>query len=144
MGASIRVSIAAEQTRTRPPETSKPQFPFVCVGGAMANRLVFQNIAPSLTPAQEAAKYFAETQYEAAAIEPPHIPYPAPQPAKQPWTPHRTYIVRQMRQICFDGKRTGSRNVTRQRRTRYRRAPERRRPGVSLGHGGHLAKWGLS
>ena len=62
------------------------------VGEALAEYPILHNIGPFLAPTQEAANYLAKMQYEAAAIEPPYGPYPAPQLAKRPWGPRKAEI----------------------------------------------------
>ena len=79
-----RLLITAEQPRTQMPKQTKPSFPGVCVGEAVATHPTMNNVAGQLMSAQEAVNFVTRLQHVAAAIAPPYTPRPAPQPAKEP------------------------------------------------------------
>ena len=83
----IRVLITAKRPRAQMPKPLGPQFPDACAGGALAKRPISHNIGPILMPALEEASYFARLQYDAAAIGPQFIRFPAPQLMEQPGAP---------------------------------------------------------
>ena len=59
---------------------------------AVAKHRALNNISDQLMPTQQAVYLFTNLQNGAAAIAPPHTPYPAPQMAKEPWFPRKTEI----------------------------------------------------
>ena len=91
----VRKMIAAKQPRTQMPKPAKPQFPEVNIGSTLqCLGSGWEEIGRGLMPSQEAANYFAKLQYEAAATEPPFIPYPARDITQEPWAPHALDVKR--------------------------------------------------
>ena len=67
---------------------AEPQVPDVCIEEALSRRPILFGMGPQWAPSQDAPKSFAKLQYAAPAIEPQYIPFPAPELALGPWTPH--------------------------------------------------------
>ena len=96
----LRKLISVMPPRTQGPEPTKPQFPEIDIGAALQKNAALRTIGRGPTPSQEAVNLFAKLQYAAAALEPPYIPYPAPNLGEEPWTPH---ILDVKRAIDSDG-----------------------------------------
>ena len=73
-GRLLRTFIADEQPRTVSPVPANPQFPEVCIDGAIARRPTLCSIGPQMRPREGGASFFAKLQQEAAAIESPYAP----------------------------------------------------------------------
>ena len=87
-GRLLRILFTAEQHRTSLPEREKPKFPEVCIAQAPAHSPTLRDIGAQLIPTQEAVNFCTKTQYAAAAVEPPHEPYPGPKLANEPEVEH--------------------------------------------------------
>ena len=72
---------------THVPKPAEPRSPDVQIGEALARRRAPQNFGPIRTPSQLAANCFTKLKFEAAAIQPPYRPYPAPKLTTAPQAP---------------------------------------------------------
>ena len=82
----LRVLIGKEQPRTHMPRARRPQFPELETDEELTNRPTLRNIGSRLAQAQAAVNFFAKMKFEAAAIDPPYIQYPAPKLRMEPWS----------------------------------------------------------
>ena len=74
------------------PRPTKPQFPEMCIGAALAKCPTLKNFGRQLMPTQGEVNFFTELQYQVTAIEPPIAPYPDTQMATGPRAPRETEI----------------------------------------------------
>ena len=104
-----RRMIATEEPRTQTPKPAKPQFPEINIGSALQNlKSGWEKIGRGLMPSQEAANYFTKLQYEAAATEPPSIPYPSPDLEVEQWAPHALDVRRATEEDLAKQKKYGA------------------------------------
>ena len=91
----LRRLIVATQPRTQMPKPAKPQFPEINISSATQDtKSDWKDCGRGLMPTQDAVNFFTKLSYEAAAMEPPFTPYPAPDVRSEPWTPHALDVKR--------------------------------------------------
>ena len=81
------------------------------MGGTVESRRILNDIGAKLMLSKDADNFFSTLDYDAAAIEPPCTPHPAPKLMGESWSPHITEAKGAIAADVAEQKKFGVKNL---------------------------------